>query len=1192
MKEPTINQVPIQNEPTEEKKVAMTRIDEINERQAELAEIVKAGSKGREEALRENKELEEELIARNAEILKEKRGEEIVKQATIKNELEAKIEGVKKRQAELSILLGESKNILAKEEYDELNKESLSLNKQIDEIKNKFPDMEQFIKNKEDVEKIKITLTEENLIKNENENQIKLEESRTQYIKAYEKSKKELERIALIDKTRTTTYNILAGIKNVFSKNKMEYKKSPRPENHNSEEMVNAKKEYTQARIEMGESMYKKRKYELEKAGLSKEETEKALIEYKATEILYKTIIEEHKKIIASKEGEVVIKTALWRKLLNVYMSIKPRWKRVALSTLLFLPLSATGAIGASAIAGFGTIGLAGFATVKFGASMLIGAGVAQGAKGIDLIMRKKDIQFTEIQNNKGIELRNKFGKGEITLDDYEKGMTELEEKDKSRRQNRMLLKAGVGGALAIASGFVAYDAMGHGIENLRASSVVDSVGEPNISEVENVIKEIKHVKVEAIVDNNQGGISLAHEFKENLKIGYGNDLQNAPANVKHALSISDEELAKEIGVYKPGETEESARLFKGDKIISDENGSFKFDRIKTDKDVILQKATEIKPSAQYDGQMFDSDHSGLKIKTGDNIIDDKYKIPAQSDPTTIEKPTLEVENNLTPDEIEELNETHLENLNRIFPNLKDWENIKNVTPAGKLFTMEEVADQYKPLVSYVKNLKEITGLDPTPNETIPAYIKRALQEAQENGDLDKVVYPKSVIIEQVNQEVIPTQVDPEVIKNFEFDNSNHVISIKENGASLTMQFSYDENGKILDVEVGGDMIRTTPNPYPNESILNKLDLNKKIDANIDIFKMSLKAEFLDKLPHDTYEYKFLHDEVVEMQKNIISSYGNVINPDKIESTYSYVDITNQTDPEVVSTVKPSVEENTFLKPKEVGTENISPKEQISTEKESILSNPSIERPLKTITLNENINGIEGSLKMEFKYDAEGNIIGHNIGGASSQYSTENNPYIDANKWQKIRSNPNFESYKIHKAQMETNNLYMNRSFLNKLPPDSPEYKYLYNQALRDQKFILKNYGDIIKHDSLLDNNIDKISQEVILNKESILSQFGAKSVEIEKLKDLKEIIKGYEWTPGQILPKMIMDKISGEGYHAIITEDLGGTETGAKFASISKVNLLTSSMKIDDANHLDYRFYKTLPNGNVKALNIHFYKE
>ena len=335
-----------------------------------------------------------------------------------------------------------------------------------------------------------------------------------------------------------------------------------------------------------------------------------------------------------------------------------------------------------------------------------------------------------------------------------------------------------------------------------------------------------------------------------------------------------------------------------------------------------------------------------------------------------------------------------------------------------------------------------------------------------------------------------------------------------------------------------------------------------------------------------------MHDEVVEMQKNIISSYGNVINPDKIESTYSYVDITNQTDPEVVSTVKPSVEENTFLKPKEVGTENISPKEQISTEKESILSNPSIERPLKTITLNENINGIEGSLKMEFKYDAEGNIIGHNIGGASSQYSTENNPYIDANKWQKIRSNPNFESYKIHKAQMETNNLYMNRSFLNKLPPDSPEYKYLYNQALRDQKFILKNYGDIIKHDSLLDNNIDKISQEVILNKESILSQFGAKSVEIEKLKDLKEIIKGYEWTPGQILPKMIMDKISGEGYHAIITEDLGGTETGAKFASISKVNLLTSSMKIDDANHLDYRFYKTLPNGNVKALNIHFYKE
>jgi len=1047
MKEPTINQVPVQKEPVKGENVEKTRIDEIKERQAELAKIINAGSKGREDALRENKELEEELLARNTEILKEERKMEVAKQAFVKSELEAKMEEVKKRQAELAPLLGESKNKLAKEEYDELTKESLSLNKQIDSIKNKFPDMEEVLKEKE---------TKENSLKGkeaESKEQIKLNESRTQYIKAYEKSKKELERIALIDKTRTTTYNILAGIKNVFSKNKMEYKKSPRPENHNSEEMVKAKKEYTQARIEMGESMYKKRKYELEKAGLSKEETEKALIEYKATEILYKTIIEEHKKIIDSKEGGVVIKTALWKKLLNVYMSIKPRWKRVALSTLLFLPISATGAIGASAIAGFGTIGLAGFATVKFGASMLIGAGVAQGAKGIDLIMRKKDLQFTEIQNNKGIELRNEFGKGEITLDDYEKGMTELEEKDKSRRQNRMLLKAGVGGALAIASGFVAYDAMGHGIENLRTSSVVDSVGEPNISEVENAIKEIKHVKVEVTVDNNQGGISLVHEFKEGLKIEYGNDLQGAPASVKHALSVSDEEFAKEIGVYKPGEINESVNLFKGDKIISDENGSFKFSSIKTNKDVILQNGTETRPSAIYEGRMFDSDHSGLKIKTEDNIVDDQYKVPPQSDPTTIEKPESGVGTDLTQDKIEKLNQTHLENLNRIFPNLKDWENIKNVTPAEKLFTMETVADQYKPLVSYVKNLKEITGLDPTPNETIPEYIKRALKEAQENSDLDKTIYPKRGIIEQVNQEVIPNQVDPKA-------------------------------------------------------------------------------------------------------------------------------------------VIPTIEENTFIKPKEVGAEDILTKEQISTEKESTLSNPSIERPLKTITLNENINGIEGSLKMEFKYDVEGNITGHNIGGASSQYSTENNPYIDANKWQKVRSNPNFESYKINKAQMETNNLYMNRSFLNKLPPDSPEYKYLYNQALRDQKVILKNYGDIIKHDSLLDNNMDKVSQEVILNKESILSQFGAKSVEIEKLKDLKEIIKGYELTPGQILPKMIMDKISGEGYHAIITEDLGGTETGAKFASINKVNLLTSSMKIDDANYLDYRFYKTLPNGNVKVLNIHFYKE
>lgn len=263
----------------------------------------------------------------------------------------------------------------------------------------------------------------------------------------------------------------------------------------------------------------------------------------------------------------------------------------------------------------------------------------------------------------------------------------------------------------------------------------------------------IEHATIGAGSTNGLGAIKTISLLKKNLLEEYGDNIKDAPGDIKHIIETDAQKLAQEYGMYKPNNVNESTFDLKFIKV--DTKGNVTYQKIGDD--------TYYEVDGTYKGKMFDSDHSGLKIKT-DNIIDDKYKLPPQSDPTTIEKPTLEVESDLTPDEIEELNETHLENLNRIFPNLKDWENIKNVTPAGKLFTMEEVADQYKPLVSYVKNLKEITGLDPAPNETIPAYIKRALQEAQENGDLDKTIYPKNGIIEQVNQEAIPKQVDPKTV--------------------------------------------------------------------------------------------------------------------------------------------------------------------------------------------------------------------------------------------------------------------------------------------------------------------------------------------------------------------------------------------------------------------------------------------
>jgi len=609
----------------------------------------------------------------------------------------------------------------------------------------------------------------------------KLGENRENYIKEYKKCKTEADRQKLIEKTRTSTFNILAGVKNIFSKNKIDYKKSIKPEDYFTDKTKEAKTEYTQARIEMGNIMFEQKKAELEKAGLSGKDLETALVQYKATEILAKTITDERQKIIDSKTIE---KPALWKRLLDGYMKIKPKWKRVALSTLLFLPLSASGALGASAIAAGGIYaGVAGLAVVKFTASMAIGAGIGHLSKGIDLAKRKSDKEFSENQNKLHQEARDDFANNKIGIEEYEERTKNLEEVEKKRTRDRMILKGVTGGALAMIAGFVAYDAMGNGIEHISgADNTVDAISGPDVSHVQagpNIEHPtmappiIQHANIEATANNGQGGIALAHELKENLKVEYGDNLENAPASVKHALNVSDQDLAKELGMYKPGQEMESANLMEGDKIVVDgKTGEFRFDSIRSDKDTILQHGTEAEPSGVYEGKMVDTDNSGVKIEetphntpvstdeykipeqvdpiTGEqiintphyeptNLLNDEYKVPEQVDqitgqPIVQEGANLDNSNlntgkeevlntphagtSLSTEELHQVEVTVNENIDHLFPDNEHtyaWENVRDKSP-GDLFQLEKeggLNEIYKPLTSYIHKLEEVTGLYP-----------------------------------------------------------------------------------------------------------------------------------------------------------------------------------------------------------------------------------------------------------------------------------------------------------------------------------------------------------------------------------------------------------------------------------------------------------------------------------------------
>ncbi len=256
----------------------------------------------------------------------------------------------------------------------------------------------------------------------------------------------------------------------------------------------------------------------------------------------------------------------------------------------------------------------------------------------------------------------------------------------------------------------------------------------------------------------------------------------------------------------------------------------------------------------------------------------------------------------------------------RIFPKNAVSIDLAN-QPAGsfmKLNETTEIGDKYS-LFHHLNNLQKETGLEPREAglfrgaETNEEYIHRGYQEAAKTpGKLDAVrfhettppdIHPANATnLEKVAPQETASntnandiknlhQTTPETATNIEGPmkhfldplGKEHTITINgEKGSSLSMEFSYDENGKITDTDVGGNIVRSEPNPYPNESALSKLKPHDRLDADIAIFKMTVKAEFLDKLPHNTYEYKFVHDEVAHMQENIIKTHGNVINPDKI----------------------------------------------------------------------------------------------------------------------------------------------------------------------------------------------------------------------------------------------------------------------------------------------------------------------
>ncbi len=202
--------------------------------------------------------------------------------------------------------------------------------------------------------------------------EVKLDEARTIYTDAYK---------AALNSKKSKENWIKRQIGKVFGQELKEKEIPP--------ELKTLKEKYDQSLVDYGNSLYNAKQKELEGKGLTGAALSAELNKYKSTEIFTKVIINEQSLLSAEKiESFPPKEKGNVRKALDWYLK-QPKWKKVALSTLL-----ATGAVaafsGATVAAGGGALAYAGTRFARGFAGGTLGKLAAQAYDWINPSKGKK----------------------------------------------------------------------------------------------------------------------------------------------------------------------------------------------------------------------------------------------------------------------------------------------------------------------------------------------------------------------------------------------------------------------------------------------------------------------------------------------------------------------------------------------------------------------------------------------------------------------------------------------------------------------------------------------------------------------------------------------------------------------------------------------------------------------------------
>ncbi len=106
------------------------------------------------------------------------------------------------------------------------------------------------------------------------------------------------------------------------------------------------------------------------------------------------------------------------------------------------------------------------------------------------------------------------------------------------------------------------------------------------------------------VFDKGKGGIQGILDLKNQLRGIYGKDFSSAPESVQKFMAETNvTKQAVELGLFKPGQGDESALIHEGTVLKFDEHGNLLFGKPDASGHIDVLK--------HYEGKMFDSDHSG-----------------------------------------------------------------------------------------------------------------------------------------------------------------------------------------------------------------------------------------------------------------------------------------------------------------------------------------------------------------------------------------------------------------------------------------------------------------------------------------------------------------------------------------------------------------------------------------------------